>query len=544
MKHFVIWVIFFMSIVGCKCPQLLTPTIIANSKQPVIGSSLILTTNQQKNTVAYWTGPTGTYIGNTWIVENVSKQMSGNYTLMYGYKRRRKCKSSVTTEQINIRECPRLPAPKILSNSDQINIGTPLLLAISSIENTNVVWKTPDSVFMGNTLSSEKVTKKMEGIYSAKYVYPEIKGCESQSSSKTIFIVDRLIEAKYNSSTYYVDFATEGNITKVWFRADKIKNDPKKDIQVMQLEMKQMTMKNAKEEYCRYVDAIGKSKFVVGCAKTAGAAGCLLGSVATEGALVPVCAGLLINPTPALVDCIMGLAGEIAKSAGGEIPFEAAQAATNISKGDMQGIIESIINFPCIDFEGKVPSINGEGKAVGKAVPAPGPTPGKPQTNGGGRGEGHEYPNAGGNRGGGNNGGNNGGGNTGGNNGGGNRGGGNNGGNRGGGGIPGGRIPLFKNAPNFSQKEDSLGQVLNEATAISNVKSDDILIGDTITAVHLAETFLFKKYGEKEITKERPYQVQYSKNYWIIIGGGKNNSKKFIIIIDATNGQVIKIDRQ
>ncbi len=71
----------------------------------------------------------------------------------------------------------------------------------------------------------------------------------------------------------------------------------------------------------------------------------------------------------------------------------------------------------------------------------------------------------------------------------------------------------------------------------------DTIIKSQVTAIKYAETVLFDIYGQKNIEKQKPYEVFNIKGYWIIGGtlpkgmlGGT-----FLIIINSQNGQVIKL---
>jgi hypothetical protein len=84
-------------------------------------------------------------------------------------------------------------------------------------------------------------------------------------------------------------------------------------------------------------------------------------------------------------------------------------------------------------------------------------------------------------------------------------------------------------------------------SALNNSSEKQILV-DTIvksqkTAIKYAETILFESYGQKNIERQKPYEVYKIDGYWIIGGtlpkgmlGGT-----FLIIINSKNGQVIKL---
>lgn len=540
MRKYLCTSIILICFFSCKCPQLLSPTILVNSKKPDVGSTLILTTHQQKHVNVFWTGPTGSFEGNSWIIENVNKQMSGNYTMQYVYKKRKKCKSVVVTEQINVRECPKFPSPKIYTNSDEVNVDTKLILAVPNIENTSIIWSAPDTTYFGNAWIRENVKKTMNGTYTAKYVDNTIKGCESEITPKKIIVVSRISEVKYNNSTYYLDYVSTQTSTTVWFRANKYTDDPINDIKVIEVNIKQETPAKAKEIICESVDYYGDRKFLLGCMKTAGAAGCALGAVATDGAgaLIPVCEVLLTTAIPSLVDCISGIVEKVGEGVAGEAPVTAASAAVAISKKDMEDIIVSAAKMACITAKGGKPALI-NGKVQNIAPPPASPTNGN---NGNGRtGEGKEHSGwqGGGNKGGGNNGGGNSGG---GNNGGGNKGGGNRKeGGWGGGSTVGRQTSYYSVIPADSNDVETIDTTLKRPIGLVNLEPKWV-IPDAPTAIKIAEIVLFNKFGKKNVVAQRPYNVTFLNDYWIIRGAEKNTSSKpFLIILNAKTGEVITI---
>lgn len=102
---------------------------------------------------------------------------------------------------------------------------------------------------------------------------------------------------------------------------------------------------------------------------------------------------------------------------------------------------------------------------------------------------------------------------------------------------------------------DKLNKEYNEANEIEYAKTElksaiikneilpDRVISDSQTAVDVAESILFKIYGEENIIKQRPYDVNFTDGYYIINGtfpkptiGGT-----FLIIINSQDGKVIKL---
>jgi len=64
-----------------------------------------------------------------------------------------------------------------------------------------------------------------------------------------------------------------------------------------------------------------------------------------------------------------------------------------------------------------------------------------------------------------------------------------------------------------------------------------------LTAISVAEPILFSIYGKDNITKQRPYEIYFIDNYWVIAGtlpkgylGGT-----FLIIIDSKDSEIIRI---
>lgn len=70
-----------------------------------------------------------------------------------------------------------------------------------------------------------------------------------------------------------------------------------------------------------------------------------------------------------------------------------------------------------------------------------------------------------------------------------------------------------------------------------------VIIKDTISAVKIAETILFDIYGKQNIEKQKPYEIYFLDQYWIISGTLPENYKggTFLIIIDSRNSKILKI---
>mgnify|MGYP006155991611 FL=1 len=73
--------------------------------------------------------------------------------------------------------------------------------------------------------------------------------------------------------------------------------------------------------------------------------------------------------------------------------------------------------------------------------------------------------------------------------------------------------------------------------------TEQLLIAKKDVAISIAEPYLFSVYGKDAIIGEKPYEAYLIDNYWVILGtlpegmmGGV-----FLIILDATNGRVVRI---
>lgn len=94
--------------------------------------------------------------------------------------------------------------------------------------------------------------------------------------------------------------------------------------------------------------------------------------------------------------------------------------------------------------------------------------------------------------------------------------------------------------------EQELNSVLNnksQQTQHNIIAKKTVIIKDSLTAINIAEPILFSIYGKDNITNQRPYEIYFVDNYWVIGGtlpkeylGGT-----FLIIIDSRNCKIIKI---
>jgi len=84
--------------------------------------------------------------------------------------------------------------------------------------------------------------------------------------------------------------------------------------------------------------------------------------------------------------------------------------------------------------------------------------------------------------------------------------------------------------------------------AKANEKQDYILwdkklvLPNKDVAIKVAEPILFSIYGEKNILKQKPYNVSLRENKWIITGTvHSEKGGSFLIILDARNSKVLRV---
>lgn len=95
-------------------------------------------------------------------------------------------------------------------------------------------------------------------------------------------------------------------------------------------------------------------------------------------------------------------------------------------------------------------------------------------------------------------------------------------------------------------KEYALQELKSSLTDKSKhnlIDNKTVIIKDSLTAINIAESILFSIYGKDNITKQRPYEIYFIDNYWLITGtlpsGWKGGT--FLIIIDSRDSKVIRI---
>jgi hypothetical protein len=103
---------------------------------------------------------------------------------------------------------------------------------------------------------------------------------------------------------------------------------------------------------------------------------------------------------------------------------------------------------------------------------------------------------------------------------------------------------------NFNKRlimgEEQAKELLKEAlkdTVIPCSYAQYTILKEKKSAIHFAESVVFEKYGKHEIKKQRPYEVYYIDNYWIIKGTLPKGDKggTFLIIINAKDCKVVKL---
>ena len=88
-----------------------------------------------------------------------------------------------------------------------------------------------------------------------------------------------------------------------------------------------------------------------------------------------------------------------------------------------------------------------------------------------------------------------------------------------------------------------LKSTLSEKSQHNVIDNKTVLINDSLTAINIAEPILFSIYGKGNITKQRPYEIYFIDNYWVLTGTLPKEYKggTFLIIIDSRNCKIIKL---
>jgi hypothetical protein len=111
---------------------------------------------------------------------------------------------------------------------------------------------------------------------------------------------------------------------------------------------------------------------------------------------------------------------------------------------------------------------------------------------------------------------------------------------------------LFFNLNAFGQfikeKKETNSEERELKIAKANISQDYILsnkkliLSNKEIAIKVAEPILFSIYGETKIISEKPYNVSFKENMWIITGTVHSmKGGAFIIILDAKNSKVLRV---
>jgi len=76
-----------------------------------------------------------------------------------------------------------------------------------------------------------------------------------------------------------------------------------------------------------------------------------------------------------------------------------------------------------------------------------------------------------------------------------------------------------------------------------NIVGKKFLVENQEIAVNIAESILFNIYGEKNIQKQKPYEIYNINNYWVIFGTLPKNFRggTFKVIISEKNGEIVLV---
>ena len=64
--------------------------------------------------------------------------------------------------------------------------------------------------------------------------------------------------------------------------------------------------------------------------------------------------------------------------------------------------------------------------------------------------------------------------------------------------------------------EQELKSSLTDKSQHNVIDNKTVIIKDSLTAINIAEPILFSIYGKDNITKQRPYEIYFIDNYWLI----------------------------
>lgn len=73
------------------------------------------------------------------------------------------------------------------------------------------------------------------------------------------------------------------------------------------------------------------------------------------------------------------------------------------------------------------------------------------------------------------------------------------------------------------------------------------LIKNSKVALQVAEPLLFSIYGEKTIVDQKPYDVHYINNHWVILGKNVRDAEGsgsgyFLIILNEVDSRIVRMD--
>jgi hypothetical protein len=104
-------------------------------------------------------------------------------------------------------------------------------------------------------------------------------------------------------------------------------------------------------------------------------------------------------------------------------------------------------------------------------------------------------------------------------------------------------VKEFKPTTSQIQAEQELQSSLVDSSKHNLIHNNTAIIKDSVTAINVAEPILFSIYGKENIINQRPYEIYFKDNYWLIEGTLPSGMKggTFSIIIDARDSKVIRI---
>ena len=100
-----------------------------------------------------------------------------------------------------------------------------------------------------------------------------------------------------------------------------------------------------------------------------------------------------------------------------------------------------------------------------------------------------------------------------------------------------------RTVPGKLNAEQLLKSTLADTAQHNVIDNKTLIIKDSLTAINVVEPILFSIYGKENIIQERPYEVYFIDNYWVISGTLPKNyvGGTFLTILDARNGCILKI---